>query len=190
LSYRPICDTWILARPQLTGGRRYYGAYPSGFLSRARALLGVGADDIVLHVCSGMVRHHRHNGIGRHDKTVDLDRRLKPDYCMDVREGLPPYVSSRMHSGWPAILADRPYSEDDADHYAPGRAKLPDPGKLLRTCLEYVRSGGRVGFLDYLWPRPPRAIGEFRIRPIALVTVTTGYGQRLRAFSVFEKAVK
>lgn len=183
MSFRPIDSMWILARPQLTGGRRYYGAYPSGFLTRARALLGVGPDDAVLHVCSGMVRHHRHNGVGRHDKTVDCDKSLKPDFCMDVRERLPVHIDG----GWPAILADRPYSEEDADHYRPGREKLPDPGKLLRDCLLNVRPGGRVGFLDYLWPRPPRRLGELAVRPIALVAVIAGYDQRMRAFSVFEK---
>lgn len=37
MSYRPITDFWILARPKV----KYYGAYPSGFLERARALVGV-----------------------------------------------------------------------------------------------------------------------------------------------------
>jgi hypothetical protein len=32
VSYRPITDVWILARPKV----KYYGAYPNGFLERAR----------------------------------------------------------------------------------------------------------------------------------------------------------
>jgi len=50
MSYRPITDFWILARyaTALT--------YPGGFLHHARAPLGVGPDDPVLHVC-GVVDH-------------------------------------------------------------------------------------------------------------------------------------
>ena len=35
MGYRPITDLWFLARPKV----KYYGAYPNGFLERARALL-------------------------------------------------------------------------------------------------------------------------------------------------------
>ena len=40
MSYRPITDTWFLARAKLQGGAKYYGAYLGGFPERARALLG------------------------------------------------------------------------------------------------------------------------------------------------------
>ena len=46
MSYRPITDVWILARSKVP----YYGAYPAGFLHRARTLLGVDAVGAVLHV--------------------------------------------------------------------------------------------------------------------------------------------
>lgn len=36
MSFRPIADVWILARPKV----KYYGAYPNGFLERALPLLG------------------------------------------------------------------------------------------------------------------------------------------------------
>ena len=41
-SYRPICDTWILARPK---GQRIYGAFPSGFYWRMRAMLWRGKNN-------------------------------------------------------------------------------------------------------------------------------------------------
>src|SRR5688572_14486588 len=72
MSYRPITDVWILGRPKV----RYHGAYPSGFLERARALLGVSIDETVLHVCSGQIRYYPFRGLGRHDLTVDIDQDL------------------------------------------------------------------------------------------------------------------
>ena len=35
MSYRPITDLWILARPK----HRYYGAFPAGYLQRGRHLI-------------------------------------------------------------------------------------------------------------------------------------------------------
>jgi hypothetical protein len=63
MSYRPICDSWILARSKM----KYFGAYPSGFLERARALLGVTCGDSVLQVCSGRVRDYPYRGFEEHD---------------------------------------------------------------------------------------------------------------------------
>ena len=175
MNYCPITDVWILARPKVP----YYGAYPAGFLERARALLGVTIDDPVLHVCSGRVKDYPYRGFGPNDRTLDIDPKLKPDYVVDVRYGL-----QTRRSGWKAMLVDQPYSALDAACYARGAAVYPDPRKLLGNCLLGVRLGGRVGFLHYEWPRPPNWIGA---RPVALIGVITGYGNRMRAFSVFER---
>lgn len=179
MSYRPITDVWILGRPKV----RYYGAYPSGFLERARALLGVSIDDAVLHVCSGQIRHYPYRGLGPYDRTVDIDPDTRPNYVHDCRHSLPP-----LKGGWPAILADPPYSPEDANHYRAGAPSYPSPQRLLDLCLNYVRPGGRVGVLHYEWPRPPAKVGRNPVRPVALIGVTTGYANNMRTFSVFERA--
>lgn len=174
--FRPICDVWILARPKV----RYYGAYPSGFLERARALLGVTLNDAVLHVCAGQVRKYPFRGLGENDYTLDADPAQTPDYVCDVTaERLPKHPHTK---GWPAILTDPPYTEVDADHYAPGSERFPRAGALLAKCLDVVRPGGRVGILHYEWPRPPKAA-----RSVAVVGVLVGFGNRMRCFSVFER---
>ncbi len=181
--YRPICDVWILARPKVD----YHGAYPGGFLHRARQLLGVTPTDPVLHVCGGKVREYPFRGMGEYDKTVDIDMGLEPDFLIDVRHELP-YRPSTSSLGqgpllWPAILADPPYSEGDAGKYAAGEEAYPEPNKLLKLCIQYVEVGGRVGFLHYIWPQ----ISETLARPVALIGVIEGQNNRMRAFSVFEK---
>lgn len=191
--YRPICDTWLLARPKVD----YYGAFPSGFLERARALLGVGLRDPVLHVCAGRVRDYPFAGLGPNDKTLDLDPATAPDFCADAaRVGMAPCEGGRQEAFpsaagtwvspqgcWAGVLVDRPYTPEDAAHYAPGSAALPDLNDLLRRCLQVVVPGGRVGVLDYLLPRPPREGAKF----VACVHVLMGYGNRSRAYSVFER---
>ncbi len=171
MSYRPICDTWILARPKVP----YYGAYPAGFLSRARQLVGASIAEPVLHVCSGKVMEYPYRGLGARDATMDLDPELKPTYCQDARDAWP-------QRSWKAVLADPPYSEEDCAHYACGRDAYPNPSLLIKRAFEVLEPGQRIGILHYLWPRPPKdAIS------VAVVSVLVGFGNRGRLFSVFEK---
>jgi hypothetical protein len=178
VSYRPICDVWILARSKV----KYYGAYPAGFLHRARAVLGVGPQDAVLHVCGGRVKDYPYRGFGPNDKTLDLDPALSPDFLQDARKPFPLRVCG---GEWDAVLIDRPYSVDDAVHYAPGADKLPEANALLRGGLSVVKPGGRVGFLDYVWPHPGK-----RGQEVAVVAVGTGRNNRARWFTVFEKVAE
>jgi hypothetical protein len=180
MSYRPICDVWILARPKV----KFYGAYPNGFLERARALLGVTPFDAVLHVCGGRARDYpaKPRGFGRNDRTLDLDSALKPDYLKAATDPLPLYDNCVDVPGWPALIADPPYTEDDAAKYAPGRSVFPSANKILRNMLDVVRPGGRVGMLHYVLPQPP-SVG---VRFVACVGVIVGFNNRMRVFSVFE----
>jgi hypothetical protein len=173
---------WILARPKVP----YYGAYPSGFLERARALLGITPFDALLHVCGGAARLYpaKPRGFGPSDRTLDLDAALKPDYVQSAADRLPAYDGSfDPLLGWPALLADPPYTEQDAAHYTPGAAVYPAPNVVLKRMLEAVRPGGRVGLLHYVIPRPPATGNRF----VAVVGVFCGFGNRMRAFSVFER---
>ena len=184
MSYRPITDVWFLARPKV----RYYGAYPNGFLERARALLGVTPLDPVLHVCGGLARLYpaKPRGFGPNDRTLDLDPELGPDYLQDATDPLP-RVAFDMGSapGWPALIADPPYTEVDAEQYAPGARAFPKANAVLRQMLAVVRPGGRVGMLHYVLPQPPRE----GVRFVACVGVIVGYNNRMRCFSVFEREV-
>lgn len=185
MSYHPITDLWILARAKLKPNadgseNKYYGAYPGGFPERARVLLGVTITDPVLHVCGGKAKFYPYvAGFGVNDKTLDLDASLNPDFTADARESLPLIDSYR---AWPAILADPPYSEQDAEKYAVGSSVYPNPNDLLKNCIEAVRVGGRVGILHYIWPSPPK-----NAKSIACIGVVVGFNNRIRVFSVFER---
>ncbi len=191
MSYRPITDTWIMARPKV----KYYGAYPNGFLERARVFMPVTRLEPVLHVCGGMVKSYpTWARLCPNDVTVDIDPTTTPDVVWDVRDGVPPphefpaivrgFISgSDWNYGWRGILIDRPYTEADAAHYNCGAAVLPPIKKLLADALHVCRIGGRVGVLDYVFPRPPRE----GVKLIAKVSVTVGFDNRDRCFSVFEK---
>lgn len=177
MSYRPITDVWFLARPKV----KYYGAYPNGFLERAKALLGVRNREAMLHVCGGHAKSYPNKRIvGVQDYTLDLDPATKPDFLQDARDPLPEYT---ICDPWPAILIDPPYTEVDAAHYVPGTTKFPLANQLLKNGLQAVRVGGRVGMLHYILPQPPKLNTKF----IACIGVVVGYNNRMRCYSVFER---
>lgn len=177
-SYRPITDTWFCVRPQLRRGAKYYGAYPTGFLEKARVFMGVHYTDPVLHVCSGLVRLYKFDrAVGPNDKTLDLNPAVRPDFLQDARDPYP--------RGFKAILADPPYSEDDADHYPPKRERYPSPHSILENGIEAISPGCRVGILHYYAPAPPHGV-----RYIAEIDVKLGWNNRTRVFSVYEKPLR
>lgn len=189
---------------------RYHGAYPCGFLERARRLLPVLRTTPVLHACGGTAKLYRDpvgpawDKLCPNDVTCDLVERITlkdgtivvPDLVWNVRtNGLPdpmqfPQANVRdlmsgprsQGYGWHGILIDPPYTPQDADEYAGGRAELPDPKKLIVDAMDVLVPGGRVGILHYQWPRPPQ-----HVRSIAYVDVVCGFGNKARAYSVFEK---
>jgi hypothetical protein len=176
MSYRPITDVWLLARAKLSGGHKLYGSYLGGFVERARATLGVGIDDPVLHVCAGRVRYYPYpaRAIGPNDRTLDLDPAMEPDFLQDARAPYP--------SGFKAILADPPYSLEDAARYAPGAGAYPTPNQIARRAMEALPVGGRLGILHYVWTAPPANAVE-----IFAMAVGTGRNGRARWFVVMEK---
>lgn len=171
MSFRPVTDVWILARPKVA----YYGAYPCGFLSRARTLLGAKITDPLLHVCSGKAESYKGApGKGEHDLFLDITPELNPTYIHDAT------VSPYPGGPYNFILADPPYSSEDALKYT--HKEYPPPTKILEACRDSLVSGGRVGILHYLWCRPPKGL-----KSLAVVCVLVGFNNRGRLFSVFEK---
>lgn len=188
MSYRPICDTWILARPKLKPGKQYYGSYPAGFPERARFLLGASITDPVLHACGGHARHYLYpGGFGQRDKTLDIDPLTEPDYLQDARDPWPSrHVEGNVNTYWRYILIDPPYSTDDATRYRCGPSVLPTPHQLLSRALEVLEIGGRVGILHYQWAQQPRGFKE-SLKNRAVITVYVGQANKARVFSVFER---
>lgn len=176
MTFRPISDFWWLARCKYKGGSKRYGGYLGGFPERARALLGATIDEPVLHVCGGLARLYPYpGGFGPNDQTIDLDPACKPDFLQDVREPLP--------TGFKAYIADPPYTDGDAEHYAPGVAALPKPNALVANMLAALEPGQRCGIIHYVIPSPPKGT-----RFVACVGIACGYNNRGRFYSVFERA--
>lgn len=207
---RPIMDNWLLARTKT----KYYGAYPAGFLERARMLLvGASKEASILHICGGKAREYNESGkkagiplwgFGKDDITLDIDQNLNPDILFDAREldkvevqanedgklilcfnltklSTHPFLICKIPD---AILIDRPYSIEDATHYACGPSVLPDLDKLLKDSLRIVKPGGLVGVIDYRWPQPGKLAQE-----VFVASVGTGRGGKARWFTVWKSKI-
>jgi len=179
MSFRPIADVWILARSKV----KYFGAYPAGFLSRARDLLGVGNDDRVLHVCAGKVRKYPYRGFGPRDVTMDLDAKLRPDVFGDARDPQAYAIALENFPHIRAVLSDPPYTPDFAKHYRPGADCFPSADLIVKRSIEILPIDGRVGILSLYWPRYPKKFA----RQVAIVGVLVGNGNLGRWFAVFER---
>jgi hypothetical protein len=175
VSYRPICDFWMLARARLQGGVKYHGAYLGGFPERARALLGIQIDEPLLHVCGGMARLYPYRGgFGPNDKTLDLAPETKPDFLQDAL--------SKWPVGFRAHLVDPPYDSIEAQNWFPGPDAYPTPMQLIRRSFEALPIGGRVGIIGWQAPKPPKTA-----RFVAAIGVMCGFNNRVRIYSVFER---
>lgn len=207
MNYRPITDVWILGRSKTKDpetGKSYYGAYPAGFLERARPMLvGGNQDACILHVCGGHARGYNGkkggitlSGFGKNDLTLDIDPLCRPDILADARElhkVIPCYLPNLpiqvldfclLTAGVSiekpyAILIDRPYSYEDAKNYRCGPDVLPDLNKLLTDCLRLT--DGLVGVIDYAWPSAKGA------KEVAAIAVGTGRNARARWFTVWKQ---
>ena len=62
----------------------------------------------------------------------------------------------------------------------------PSPNVLLRNAMAVLRPGGRVGIIHYQLPALPTQTAIF----VACVGVICGFNNRIRCYSVFEKAIE
>jgi hypothetical protein len=189
MSYRPLTDVWILARPK----SKYFGAYPAGFLRRARDLIACSQEDQVLHVCSGDIANYKcgpgcsgnsdhWHGFGPNDITVDVDATVKADYHLDVRD-IESFRTIAQQHQIRGVLADPPYTKGFAANYSVGPDVFPTADVILKNSIQVLPIGGRVGVLSMMWPRYPKAMA----RQIAVVAVYVGNGNIGRTFAVFER---
>ena len=149
---------WALMRY----GGTYTGSYPSGFLQRAKRLLGDGE---WLHLFSGSVRG---------DTTFDADPSTDPTIVGQFEDGLPFEDNS-----FDAVLVDPPYKENVGSTRG---FKLPSIKSILKEATRVTKPRGKVGLLHWIVPATPDGCVKY-----GCIGVITGANKRIRAFTIFEK---
>ena len=163
-----IVGTWIMGNAYgVKSG--YYGGYPAGYLARIKALFPEKRN--ALHVFSGRVDQSAWPA-----DTVDLNEDMEPTYLDDAQS-----LESVPLSDYDIILADPPYSVEDAEHYVPTMVKR---NKVINA-LSRVNVGTHVVWLDQVLPMYRKT--DWRI--VAVIGMVKSTNHRFRVITIFEKLI-
>jgi len=159
--------TWFLGNSWAVASG-YYGGYPAGYLKRVRALFPDKAR--VLHLFGGMVDLAQFPG-----DTCDINAEFSPTFVADAHtlEGVP-------IEKYDLILADPPYSAEDADHYG---TPLVNRNKVVETLSERMAPGAHLAWLDQAQPMYAKA----RLSPEAAIGVVRSTNHRYRVLLIWRR---
>lgn len=131
-----IESLWIMGNCYQTSG--YYGAYPHGYLDRVMSMFPDVLQDNILHLFSGSLPPGRY---------ARFDRRPESgaEYIGDANN----LAVITLPRGFDMILADPPYSQEDAEHYG---TCLISRKKVMEQCACILKPGGWLIWLDQVLP--------------------------------------
>jgi hypothetical protein len=161
-----IVGTWIMGNDYRVKSE-YYGGYPAGYLRRIKALFP--DKQRVLHLFSGKVDLATLPG-----DTVDINPDLNPTYIDDAQHlvGVP-------LGQYDLVLADPPYSVEDAERYQTTMVKR---NAVLRA-LQGVSAGTHVVWLDQVLPMYRK--DAFTIDAVIGMVKSTNH--RFRVVTIFRR---
>ena len=162
-----LLGIWIMGNSYQVESK-YYGGYPHGYLKRVKALFP--EKEKILHVFSGKVDLGALPG-----DTVDIDDSLNPTYLDDAQS-----LSSVPVEKYDLILADPPYSVEDAEHYQPTMVKR---NKVMRALGEKAAQGTHVVWLDQVLPMYKKE--QWTMTGIIGMVKSTNH--RFRVVTIFER---
>ena len=162
-----IVGMWIMGNDyRVKSG--YYGGYPAGYLRRVAALFPDRKR--VLHVFSGKVDLGAMPG-----DTVDVNASIKPTWLADAHN----LTNVPLHR-YDLVLADPPYSIEDADRYQTTMIKR---NVVMRSLAAGLSSGARVIWLDQVLPMYRK--DEWRIEAVIGMVKSTNH--RFRVTTIFKR---
>jgi hypothetical protein len=159
--------TWFLGNTwNVASG--YYGGYPAGYLKRLRAVFP--DKQRVLHLFSGMVDLETFPG-----DTVDVRPEMTPTYLCDAHtlDGVP-------IGNYDLILADPPYSAEDADRYG---TPLVSRNKVVAVLAERMNEGAHLAWLDQAQPMYSKA----QLKPEAAIGIVRSTNHRYRLLMIWRR---
>jgi hypothetical protein len=145
----------------------YYGGYPAGYLRRIRALFPDKRR--VLHLFSGKVDLTALPG-----DTVDINPNLNPTYVDDAQT-----LQRVPLETYDLILADPPYSIEDAERYQTTMVKR----NTVMRALQRAPAGAHIVWLDQVLPMYRKDV--FAIGGVIGMVKSTNH--RFRVVTVFER---
>ena len=159
---------WILGN-NYRNKNQYYGEYPPNFIIRVFALFPEVLGQEILHLFSG--------SLGDETKGLkfDINNANPVDYCGDAHN-----LSQVVSKKFKLILADPPYSEEDAKHYG---NPLINRNKVIKECILLLKPKGFLCWLDQVLPMYRKRELEF----IGAINVIRSTNHRVRNLFIWQK---
>lgn len=161
-----IVGTWIMGNDYRVKSE-YYGGYPAGYLRRIKALFPEKRS--VLHLFSGKVDVAALPG-----DTVDINGDLNPTFVDDAQS-----LELVPLENYDLVLADPPYSVEDAERYQTTMIKR---NTVLRA-LQRAAPGTHVVWLDQVLPMYRKDM--FAVEAVIGMVKSTNH--RFRVVTVFRR---
>ena len=162
-----VVGTWIMGNDyRVKSG--YYGGYPAGYLKRVASLFPDRRR--VLHVFSGKVDLATMPG-----DTVDSNPAMSPTWLADAHD-----LATVPLGQYDLVLADPPYSVDDAERYQTTMVKR---NVVMRSLASGMSAGARVIWLDQVLPMYRKDQWEIE----AVIGMVKSTNHRFRVMTVFRR---
>lgn len=161
-----VVGTWIMGNDYRvkTG---YYGGYPAGYLRRIRTLFPDKRR--VLHLFSGRVDLEALPG-----DTVDINPDLAPTFVDDAQR-----LERVPLANYDLVLADPPYSIEDAERYQTTMIKR----NVVLSALRGLSPGAHVVWLDQVLPMYRK--DSFDVEAVIGMVKSTNH--RFRVVTIFRR---
>lgn len=165
-----IVGTWIFGQNYRVKSK-FYGGYPAGYLKRIAGLFpGMQVKEKTLHLFAGFTDQDKWPGV-----TVDIHPDRKPDYLDDAHT-----LEKVPLEQFDIVLADPPYSVEDADRYQTTMVKR---NKVMDALGHRLKKGAFIVWLDQVLPMYRKK--DFRI--VAVIGCVKSTNHRFRVITIFEK---
>lgn len=161
-----VVGTWIMGNDYRVKST-YYGGYPAGYLKRIQSLFP--EKKRALHLFSGQVDLATFPG-----DTVDINPKLNPTYVDDAQR-----LEHVPLENYDLILADPPYSVDDAEHYQTTMVKR----NTVMRALQGAAIGTHIVWLDQVLPMYRK--DAFAIEAVIGMVKSTNH--RFRVVTIFRR---
>ena len=163
-----IVGTWIMGN-DYRATSDVYGSYPHGYLKRVKALFPDKTS--ALHLFSGLVDRTAWPG-----DTLDIRPEVNPTYLCDAQQSL----RGVPLDSYDIVLADPPYSVEDAERY---RTTMVKRNRIMRRLAECCKPGTHVVWLDQVLPMYRKA--EWSV--VGVIGMVRSTNHRFRVITIFER---
>ena len=158
-----IVGTWVIGN-YYKNKSDYYGCYPHSYLKRIGSMFPDCKK--VLHLFSGSVQE---------EDTFDINPGYEPTYVGDAHT-----LSQTVKQKYELILADPPYSDEDADHYG---TPMINRNAVVKECVKILENGGFLVWLDQVFPMYRKK----ELKLVGAIGVIRSTNHRVRTAFIFTK---